>query len=148
MFQKQIAMIGGFGVLIGATMVVQADDLKKNYVKVDATIKEVTVDCYVQNGRSKIVEKNSDELAYMDCAMAPLAAERWGYKESDIHKRAKVTYSYLSPVDRNFYRGEFVRKDDVEAYKKGASISIFAHKEEASKSKTPAGNVFLGDDNV
>lgn len=148
MFQRQIAIIAGAGVLIGTTMVVQADDLKKNYVKVDATIKEGVIDCYVKNSRAKIVETDSDEIAYMDCAVAPLAAERWGYSKSDIHQRARVTYSYLSPVDKNFYRGEFVRTDDIEVYAKGVAISIFAHKEEAAKSKTPHGNVFLGDDNV
>ena len=148
MVARQLTIVGGLGVLVVGTMAFQANDLEKNYLKVDATIKEVKIDCYVENARSKIVEKETDDIAYMDCALAPFAAEKYGYRESDIHKRAQVVYQYKSPVDRNFYRGEFTRKDDVEAYAKGATINIFAHKEDPSKSKTPSGNLFLGDENV
>ncbi|MEZ5920698.1 MAG: hypothetical protein R3C60_05040 [Parvularculaceae bacterium] len=148
MFERQIAIFGGLGALIGGTMFVQADDLKKNYTQVDATIKEVKVDCYLRDARRKLVEKDTKELAYMDCALAPFAAKKFGYGEKNIHQRAKISYSFLSPVDRNFYKGEFTRSGDVDKYVKGSTIRVYAHKSEPDKSKTPGGNVFLGDGNV
>ncbi|MEZ5922532.1 MAG: hypothetical protein R3C60_14455 [Parvularculaceae bacterium] len=148
MFERQVAIFGGLGALIGGTMFVQADDIKKNYTQVDATIKEVKIDCYLRDGRRKIVEKDTHDLAYMDCTMAPFAAKKFGYSENNIHQRATVAYSFLSPADGNFYKGEFTRSGDVEKYVEGATISVYAHKTEPGKSKTPNDNVFLGKGNV
>lgn len=148
MFGKQIVGAGALFTGIGGMMLYQANDLEKNYVQTSATIKAVSIDCYIQDSRGKIVDKNTDDLAYMDCALAPLVAQKHGYDENNIHKRAQIEYTYLSPIDDNYYGGAFTRKNDVEAYAVGNKIQIFTHKTEPDKSKTPAGNVFLGDSNV
>ena len=148
MFRLRMAGLGVILVGVAGIMFFQARDLKENYVKTSATIKAVTVDCYIENAHGKIVEKDSNHLAYMDCAMAPIVAQQNGYKNNDIHKRAQIDYVYLSPVDDNYYKGSFTRKNDVDEYAVGAEIQIFSHKTEPEKSKTPGGNLFLGDANV
>ncbi len=148
MFGKQIVGMGAIFTGVGGMMFFQAKDLEENYVKTNATIKTVTVDCYIENSRGKIVEKETDDLAYMDCLMVPFVAEKHGYRESDIHKRAQIEYVYLSPIDDNYYYGDFTRKNNVDGYTVGAAIQVFTHKTEPDKSKTPGGNLFLGDENV
>jgi hypothetical protein len=148
MFGKQIAGAGALFTGVAGVMFFQAKDLEENYVKTSANIKTVAIDCYIEDARGKIVDKETDDLAYMDCALAPLVAQKHGYDAGDIHKRAQIEYIYLSPVDDNYYSGSFTRKNDVEDYAAGGEIQIFTHKTEPDKSKTPAGNVFLGDENV
>ena len=75
MFGRKILLLGGVFLAGVGVMFYQAVDIKANYTKVNAQITSVEVDCYVQNGKRKIVEKKTDDLAYMDCALAPIAAE-------------------------------------------------------------------------
>ncbi len=148
MFVKQIAVAGVALTGITGLMFSQAQDFEKNYVQTSARIKTVTVDCYIKTSRGEIVEKDTNDLAYMDCALAPLVAQKHGYRPKDVHKRAQIEYVYLSPVDDNYYSGAFTRKDDIDEYTPGAEITDFTHKTEPDKSKTPGGNPFLGDKNV
>jgi hypothetical protein len=61
----------------GTMMFVQAKDLRRNYTLVDASIVSVSVDCFIQAGRKKVLVKGTKDLLYMDCALAPdVAAER------------------------------------------------------------------------
>ena len=148
MIGRNLVILGGGVAVVGGIMFQDAQDLKKNYTQVTATIRSVEVDCFVRNGSDKIVKKDTDELAYMDCQMAPFAAKQFGFDEDDVKQRAKVRYEYMSPIDGNYYTGEFTRNNNVEDYADGKEISVFAHKEKPEKSRTPSGNLFLGDDNV
>ena len=142
-FKRGLMIVGGGGALIVGTMFFQASDINKNYVRVDAVVTSVNVDCYVKSGNKRIVKKNKDELTYMNCAIAPYAAEKFGFKKTAIKKRAKVKYEYTSPADNDMHDGEFVKKRDIDKFKEGVNIKIYAHKEIAEKTKTPFGNFFI-----
>ncbi|MEM7429440.1 MAG: hypothetical protein AAF441_25465 [Pseudomonadota bacterium] len=148
MFARSALIVGGIAAVVGFTMFDQASDLKKNYTRVDATITNASVECYVETRKRRLKEKSTGNMAYMDCDIAPAAAKHFGFSESDIKRRVTVTYEYESPVDGNYYNGEFTRKSDIESYVDGARIKVFAHKEKPGKAKTPSGNLFLGDSNV
>ncbi len=148
MFARSAVIVGGVVAFVGWTMFDQASDLKENYTRVDATIQTAKVDCFIKKYKKKLVDKTTGQLAYMDCDVAPMAAKHFGYSESDIQKRVTVKYEYESPVDGNYYTGEFTRKSDVESYASGVEIKVYAHKKIADKAKTPGGNLFLGDGNV
>jgi hypothetical protein len=138
-----VAMIAGTG-----AMYVQANDIKKNYTLVDARITSVSVDCFIKAGKESIVEKETNDLAYMDCAMAPTVASMHGFKESDIKKRAKVTYQYRSPADQAVHTGSYTRERDVDDLVAGEAIQVYAHNTEPDDSRTTKGNLFISDTGV
>lgn len=139
------AVIGGVAFAGGALMFSQARDLKANYTLVEARITNVAVQCYIERRKKKVVEKDTDELAYMDCAIAPLVATEHGFDDSDIKQRANVTYSYQSPVDEKVYSGTYSRSGNVDTLVVGKTIQVHAHKMEADKSRTSKGNLFIDD---
>jgi len=123
----------------------QARDLKANYTLVEAEITDVAVQCYIERSKKKVVQKDTNDLAYMDCSVAPLVAEQHGFDDADIKQRASVTYSYRSPVDDEVYSGTYARKGEVEALVPGKTIHVHAHKVEPDKSRTSNGNLFIDD---
>lgn len=129
-------VVSGVGILIHDRF-----DLSANYTQVKAQITTVEVDCFIKNRRGKIVDKRTNELAYMSCEIAPIAAHRHGYNKHDIKKRAKVTYDYISPVDDNYYSGEFTRTGNVDVYVTGKEIPVYAHRENPKDSRTGIGNI-------
>ena len=148
MVAKQLTLAGGLGVLVIGSMFSQAKDLNENYTRIDAKIKTVSVDCHIENSTGKVVEKGKKSIAHMDCGLAPFVARQNGFTDKDIKQRAQVTYLFRSPVDGNYYTGDFTRSGDISKYTSGAEIEIYAHKENPEKSKTPSGNIFLADKNV
>lgn len=128
---------------VGGLMLSDANDLKENYTLVDAKITSVKVDCYVKKRKKKLVVKGTSETAYMDCKIAPIAAEQFGYDEDDVHRRATITYRYKSPVDNKRYKGSYTRTSKIDTYKKGKIIRVHAHKTEPEKSRTSRGNAFI-----
>ncbi len=141
----KLKAIGAGGALLffGGLMLGDANNLKKNYTLVDARITSVEIDCYVKKRKKKLVEKGTGKLAYMDCEIAPLAAERFGYDDNDIHRRATITYRYRSPVDNKRYKGTYTRESNIDGYRKGRIIRVHAHTSEPGKSRTTAGNLFI-----
>lgn len=136
-------------VTVGAgAMFVQANDLKKNYALVDAKITSVSIDCFIKAGRKKVVERETDKLAYMDCEMAPTVASIHGFKTGDIKKRATITYRYRSPVDQAVYTGSYTREHAVDDFVAGKEIQVYAHKAEPGNSRTTKGNLFVSDTGV
>lgn len=131
--QLKLAMLilGGVGVAFGASMA----DRSMNYTKVSGTIQSAELDCFVENSSGKLVEKDSDSKAYMDCAIAPAIAVQFGYSESDVKQRAKFTYQYTSPVDGSVQVKENSRVTNVAAYSKGATLTVYAHNEDPAKSR-------------
>jgi hypothetical protein len=127
-----LGMIG----LAGVFYVGDQINLHANYTKVEGKIVSVEADCYIQAGRSKLVEKDSGTKAYMDCNEAKLAAEAFGYKPRDIHRRVKITYVYQSPVDKSQHKGKAERENVGEAaYQIGTTVSVYAHDEKAESSR-------------
>jgi hypothetical protein len=111
-------------------------NLHRNYTKVEGRIVSAEVDCYIEGGRSKLVEKGSRTKAYMACSEAKVAAEAFGYKPRDIHRRVKFAYDYLSPVDKSHHKGKSEREDVEQAdYRSGMTISVYAHNEKADSSR-------------
>lgn len=132
-------------VFVGAMMFGQARDLRKNYTLVDASVVSVSIDCFIEAGRKKVVMDGTRDLAYMDCALAPGVAAHHGFRARDVRQRARIGYEYTSPVDRNVYRGSYVRTGDVDRYVVGRTIRVHAHRSEPENSRTTAGNVFIED---
>ena len=98
------AKLGVVGLIATAVGVSQADKTM-NYIETDAVVTSANIDCYVKAGKRKLVEKKTDKLAYMDCELAPYAAKEFGYDESDVHQRTKLTYKFKSPVDGSSSKG-------------------------------------------
>jgi len=143
MLKIKLYVFGGFLTIVAVAFVYNSYDLKANYSPVEGTIISVATDCYVKSGRKKIVDKQTNKISYMNCRYAPMAAQQFGFKENDIRKRATVKYSYISPIDGNYYEGEFTRTGKVEAYVKGRKLSVFAHNEKPENSRTASGNVIV-----
>jgi hypothetical protein len=126
-----LGIIAAIGVSVG----VSEADKSMNYIPTEATVTSTEIDCFVENSKSKIVEKDTDELAYMDCAMAPLAAAEFGHHERDIQKRIQFKYTFKSPVDGSLQFGNYTGTGDEVKYKTGTKFEVFAHKTETKKSR-------------
>ena len=127
-----LLVVGGIAVFAA----VSETDKRMNYVETDAVVTSATYDCFVRNGKKRLVEKKTDELAYMDCDVAPYAAQEFGYEKSDVHKRISMVYRYNSPVDGSRQLGEYKGTGAAEvAYKKGTHFTVYAHKEDPAKSR-------------
>lgn len=127
-----LGMIGLGGVFYVGDQI----NLHTNYTKVEGKIVSAEVDCYIEGGRSKLVKKGSSQKAYMACSEAKLAAESFGYKPRNIHRRVKFTYDYLSPVDKSHHKGKSEREDVEQAdYHSGMAVTVYAHNEKADSSR-------------
>jgi len=122
-------------VFLGAYASIQVNN-SLHYVEVEAEVVESKIDCFVKSGKSKLVKNDTTEMAYMDCDLAPIAAERFGYDQDDIKQRVQFTYEYYSPVDDSVQQNEATKTSSVEMYAEGAVIKVLAHKEKPSKSKS------------
>lgn len=139
------AVLGGVVIIGGGAMFNQASDLKKNYTLVDAMVMSVEFDCFIREGKKKVVYKDTNKLAYMPCEIAPLAAAQHGFEDDAITKRATIEYRYESPVDGRRYTGTYERSGKVDHYERGLDIKVHAHKSEPEKSRTSKGNLFIDD---
>ena len=125
----QLFAVGAIAVGVGVS---QADKAM-NYTEVQATVTKSIVDCYVKNGKDFIAKKGTDDMAYMDCEMAPYAAEEFGFKKDDIKKRSQYEFTYVSPVDGSKQKG--ADTNEYAEVKYGQKIKVFAHKTEPGKSR-------------
>lgn len=125
--KAQLAVVGFLAVGFG----VSEADKTMNYIQVEAVVTTAKVDCFIKSGKESVVEKKTDKLAYMDCAMAPFAAAEYGFKDTDISKRTTFSYSYMSPVDGSKHKGEHIQ--EYAEYKVGTKVKVYAHKEDPSK---------------
>jgi hypothetical protein len=133
-----IRMYFGVGILAlaGGAMAVDQYNLSTNYTEVEGKVTSTKVDCYVEGGRSKLVEKETNQMAYMSCAEAEAAAVEFGYKPKDVHRRVELSYNYRSPVDGNMYTGTYTDSDaDEGEYKKGGALMVHAHIETPDESR-------------
>ncbi len=128
-FKGQMLGIGVIAAAIGVSEV----DKTMNYTQVDALVTKAEVDCFIKSGNESVVKKDTEELAYMDCAIAPFAAAEYGFKDEDISKRTKLAFSYTSPVDGSKQKGTHTQEHAE--YKVGQKIKIYAHKEEPGKNR-------------
>ncbi len=122
--------------LIGLAYVYSQVDRMMNYTQAEAFLTTVKYDCFIKSRKEKIVKKDTNAMAYMDCAEAAQVAEHFGHKKSDIKKRATLAFNYTSPVDHMTHHGEHT-KEDVDpqtfAFKEGQTIQIYAHTANAGK---------------
>ncbi len=126
-----LGMVAVGGVMYG----VSEADKSLNYVKSTATITEVKLDCFIKSGKKSVVKKDTNDMAYMDCNIAPFAAIKFGFDKSDVRQRAKIQYEFVSPVDNAIHTGKMTKEYGVEKYKEGVKFPMYAHKEEAGKSR-------------
>jgi hypothetical protein len=124
------AVFGVFGLVVAADYA----DRSANYEQTDARLVSVKFDCYVEGGRKKVVEKSSGEMAYMDCGLAPFAAEQFGHSKDDIKRRATLRYVYRSPVDGTQQSGLFTHMN-APKYSVGQRVTIYAHTSTPDKSR-------------
>ncbi len=111
-------------------------DKKMNYVETDAVIKTAKIECYVEHGKKFLAEKATDKMAYMECDLAPLAAEAFGYTKSDIHHRNTITYSFKSPVDGKTYIDKYdTTVEPLASLSSGKHFKMYAHKTDPGKSR-------------
>lgn len=103
-------------------------DRAMNYVETPAVVTAAEVDCYVKASKSELIDKTTNELAYMDCDLAPLAAQMHGFKEADIKKRTKLKFKYVSVADGSKQVGTY--EDKGRTYKVGQKIQVYSHKTE------------------
>ena len=111
-------------------------DLYLNYTETTATVTQVKEDCYIKSSKHKVVKKGTSDLAYMDCGLAPLVAKRYGHTESDIHRRAHVTYEYVSPVDGSIHTGKLMKDSSNHGFERGNEFQIYAHNEKPGASRS------------
>ena len=132
----QLKVYGVMALGIGGMVAFSELDKSMNYVETDAYISRIDVDCFIKDSDSQVVEKSTNELAYMDCDIAPVIAPMHGHDESDIQYRYQLEYSYKAPVDRSRQKDTYTTTSHQEdKYKKNMNIKIFAHKEEPGKSR-------------
>jgi len=127
----------GIFALIGAGVGFSELDKSMNYVETNATVVSMEVDCFIKAGKRSVVVKETDDLAYMDCDMAPMVAVKFDHDESDIHKRAKIAFEYVSPVDGGTYSGDTTKEYErnFRDYSVGSNFMVYAHKEKPGKSR-------------
>ena len=130
----QIKAIGAFAVFGAVIFGFDRHDLSTNYTPANARITKASTDCYVEKRKSKLVDRETGELAYMDCDLAPIAAEMHGYSDHHIKRRTEVRFVYVSPVDGKRHEGEWTdRNAEVDEYRRGGTLPMHAHNEKADK---------------
>lgn len=133
----QLKVYAGMFAAGGLFMAASAVDLSMNYTKVNARVTKSTTDCYVENSSGKLVERETDQLAYMDCDFAPFAAKMHGYDEGDIHRRSTYEFVYNSPVDGSRQKGEATDRHAAKGeYARGKVVTVYGHKTEPAKYRT------------
>jgi hypothetical protein len=130
------AFVGVVGV--GVTI-----DRGMNYTKTEGVITATETDCYVKDHDGEIASRTTNERAYMPCEEAPLVAQSFGYAASDVHYRTKISYDYVSPIDRKTYTGHYDADNatSADSYKIGERYKVLAHKKEPNKSQWDYGRV-------
>ena len=127
----QLKFYAGLLAVGGVYVATSAADLTVNYTEVQARITKSTTDCYIENRNGRITDRRTDELAYMDCDIAPDAAAAFGYASSDIHRRSSYEFVYASPVDGSRQTGSAVDRNAAEGeYARGAVIDVYGHNEQ------------------
>jgi hypothetical protein len=128
---RAILSMGLFAIVgIGITV-----DRVFNYTKSDGVVTAVETDCYVEGFRKEIVESDTNTRAYVPCAQAPALATEFGYSQSDIKQRHKVTYRYVSPVDKQAHVDVYNNESGGGPFKVGEVYRILTHKKVADKSQ-------------
>jgi hypothetical protein len=110
-------------------------DSAVNYTKTEAVVTSIETDCFVKAYKRELVEKDTSTRAYMPCEEAPLAAEAFGYSAANIHKRNKITYRYVSPVDKQAHTDIYNNESDDNSFQVGQVYRILAHKKKADTSQ-------------
>lgn len=103
-------------------------DREMNYAETPAVVTAAEVDCYVRARKRELIDKTTNELAYMDCDLAPIAAKMHGFSEADVSKRTKLKFRYVSVADGSKQVGEY--EDKGRTYKVGQKITVYSHKTE------------------
>jgi len=127
---------GAVGVIaLGAYGVSEADK-SLNYTETTAKITKISTECTVEARKKKLVHKDTNKLAYMDCEMAKLIAPIKGYEVSDVKYHFSMEYKYKSPVDNKWHKDSGTKTSSSEGlYKKGQKFQILAHKEDPGKTR-------------
>jgi hypothetical protein len=124
-----LSIVAAGGILFAGSMV----DRSMNYTKVDARITSAKTDCYISARKSKLTDKTTGNIAYMDCGIAPNLAKAYDYSESDVKKRIILKIEYTSPADKSRKQVEHEISSATENYTRGQVIKIYAHSTEPAK---------------
>jgi hypothetical protein len=99
----------------------------------DAVITSVETDCFIKDSNAELKKNSTNERAYMDCDIAPLAAAEFKFSASAIQKRSKVTYRYVSPVDKKEHVDATTFDSTNQNFRTGEVYAVLAHKGKADK---------------
>ena len=128
-----------YGAIIGCVAVaagVSQADKAANYTKSEAQITAATFDCYVEHGNRHLIERDTEDRAYIDCSLAPMAAVMNDFKPEHVKTRMKATYQYVSAIDGETYQKSFTKSDiDQADYQVGSTIEVYLHKTKPEKSR-------------
>jgi hypothetical protein len=117
------------------SMATSLTDKIMHYVKVDATLTEVEISCYLMAYNHAIVNVGKGKPFLYDCARAPEEARSYGMTWLAIHKHARVTYAFKSPVDGSMHSGQYVDWHVWRNFSVGQRVTIYAHTAKADKSR-------------
>ena len=102
-------------------------DRAVNYVKTDAVVDDIIIDCYVKNNGKKLRDSETKETLFFTCERAKIVASANGLKIKDVYERHNIYYSYKSPVDNSIQKGiEDLGAYPAKRYSVGKKISIYA----------------------
>ena len=127
---------GIIGVLAAGAYGLSETDKSLNYVETTAKITKLSTECTVEKRKSKLVEKDTGDLAYMECDLAKVIAPIKGYSVSDIKYHHTMEYRYLSPADNNWHKDKGTKTSYSEGkFINGQKFQILAHKTKANKTR-------------
>ncbi|MEO0329063.1 MAG: hypothetical protein AAF217_10770 [Pseudomonadota bacterium] len=124
----QLKLFGALGLLgLGALGMSEADKYV-NYIETSAIVTSVNTDCYIEAGGRKVVDQRTNELAYMDCEVAPRIAMIHGHSATHIKRRNKIEYKYNSPMNGAPHTGfSTIAETSMGLYRMNQNIRIYVH---------------------
>ncbi len=144
---------GGAVLFLAALSAYHRYDLSTNYTPVEAEVISVEKDCYIEGHRKKIVIRDTNKLAYMDCDLAPEVAEEYGMSRSHIWIRYQITYSYQDPKEGGWYEDSFtdeepytrVERNGEDPWYEGRVFKVFVHKKNPERSRVVTSDLEFDD---
>lgn len=129
----KLAIPGFLAVIIGVP-VVMLNHVDAAYTKVSATVQSMEKDCFVKIARTSLIDKETGEMAFLDCDEAEIIAPLKGLSKSAVRPRYRVTVSYVSPADSTSREAKFAFTSGREKkYAVGKTLTIRAHNKDPLK---------------
>ena len=149
MISKSYLMgLGGAVILLAGLSLYNSLELSMQYEPVQAEVDSVEKDCFIAGYRKKIVHTDTNELAYMECDLAPIVASQHGMSKSNIKVRYRIEYTYQYPANGAWYDGKYtdkvsyvaVEEEGEDPWYEGKVFKVYVHKKNPEKSRVVKGD--------